>query len=247
MKISITIPTYNCGKYIRRALDSILVQQSYFDKEIIVVDGSSNDDTIEILKSYGDKIRWISEKDNGQAHAINKGFKMSSGDVIGWLNADDYYEPDIFEQISREFIENDKLVLLYGNCRSIDEKDGEIKINIPQKNINYNKLIQNGNYIYQPASFYKKEAVVETDYLDDSLNYWMEYDLFIKLLKFGESKYVSKILANFTIREDQKSNKKNILEMDKELFEISKKYGGSMYSKVFISNLLRKIKYHLNI
>lgn len=241
MRISIIIPTYNCAKYIKKAIDSVL-NQPYENKELIIIDGGSNDNTVEILKSYSEKIKWISEKDSGQSDAINKGFKMATGEIVTWLNADDYYEPDIFEKINNEFEKRD-IILLYGKCRSISIK--KTIINTPPKNITDTDMINKGNLIYQPSSFYKKTTVEEIGLLNSSLNYWMEYDLFIKLLKKGDSYLLNEILTNFTIREDQKSNSKNILVMDKELWKISKKYGGNVFSRIFLSIFYHKIKYLL--
>jgi len=241
MKISIIIPSYNCGQYIKRAIDSVL-NQPYTDKELIVIDGGSKDDTIEILKSYGEKIKWISEKDNGQADAINKGFKMGTGEIITWLNADDYYEPDIFGKVVKAF--GPKTTMVYGKCRSFsDTKDF---INTPPRNLSAKKLIRGGNYIYQPASFYNRGAVEKGGGIDISLNYWMEYDLFIKLFKQGEGEFIDVILTNFMVREGQKSDLKNIISMDKELCAISKKYGGLLFSKVLISSFYHKILYFLS-
>jgi glycosyltransferase involved in cell wall biosynthesis len=245
MKISIIIPTYNCSKYIEKAIDSVL-NQKYVNKELIVVDGNSTDNTIEILKKYQDKIKWISEKDNGQADAINKGFKMASGEIVAWLNADDYYESDIFEKIVAEFKNNSNLSLLYGNCRSVDENGNLIKINKPPRKISASKLIRNGNYIFQPSSFYRKGVVEKINFLDSKLNYWMEYDLYIKLLQNGDGQYIDEILSVFLIRDNQKSNVRNILQMDKELFNISLSHGGTKFSKVYLSTLIRKLKYEKN-
>lgn len=242
MRISIIIPTYNCAKYIKKAIDSIL-NQPYEDKELIVIDGNSKDNTVEILKSYGEKIKWISEKDNGQSDAINKGFKIATGEIITWLNADDYYEPDIFNEINSTFETNKEVVLVYGNQRSISKNS--IIVNKPPKNLTVQKLICNGNYINQPSSFYLSNAIKKINYLDNSLNYWMEYDLFIKLLKNGSSKYIDKVLANFIIRPDQKSNQKNIIEMDKELFKISRKHGGCFVSKILFSIVYHRLTKYL--
>ncbi len=238
MKISIIIPTYNCGQYIRKAINSVL-DQSYSNKELIVIDGGSKDNTLEILKSYGEKIKWISEKDKGQADAVNKGFKVATGEIMTWLNADDYYEHDIFREVADSFIKNKEVVLLYGKCFSVFP-DKKIT-NTPPSKINYKKMLRRGNYIYQPASFYRTETIKKINYLDEKLNYWMEYDLFIKLLKEGESLYMDKVLSNFTVRADQKSNLKNKKEMDREIFKISRKYGGSYFSKLFLRTILNKI------
>ena len=89
--ISAVMPTFNQGAYIREALDSIF-SQNYPNLEVIVVDGKSTDQTLDILKSYGGKIRWVSEKDKNQSDALNKGFKMARGEIIAWLNSDDAYD-----------------------------------------------------------------------------------------------------------------------------------------------------------
>jgi glycosyltransferase involved in cell wall biosynthesis len=239
MKISIIIPTYNCGQYIEKAILSVL-NQSYTNKELIVIDGVSTDNTIEILKKYDNQITWVSEKDSGQAEAINKGFKMSTGEIVSWLNADDYYEPNIFEDIVSEFKKNNDIVLVYGKCKSINENNNETNINIPPKKITPKKLIKNGNYIYQPSSFYKSEIVKKNNYVDEVLNYWMEYDLYIKLLRNGKAQYLDKILSNFIIRDSQKSNERNREVMDQELIDISMKHGGGKFSKIFLSNIIKK-------
>lgn len=239
MRISIIIPTYNCDQYLKKAIDSVL-QQPYENKELIVIDGLSKDNTVEILKSYGSQIKWVSEKDTGQANAINKGFKMASGDIVTWLGADDYYEPDIFNDVIAGFKKSTDIVMVYGKCKSI-YKD-KFLLNIPPKIVTAKNLINKGNTVYQPSSFYKLQTVKDANYIDESLTYWMEYDLFIKILQNGSSCFLDKILANFTIREDQKSNIKNISEMNRELLYINKKYGGNVFSKVYIHVLFSKIK-----
>lgn len=238
MKISIIIPTYNCGKYIKKAIDSVL-NQSYQNKELIVVDGKSDDGTLKILESYGDRIKWISEKDYGQGDAINKGFKIATGEIVTWLNADDYYESNIFENIVEEFKKDKNIVLVYGKQRSIS-KD-LIIINTPPSYISLRKMLNEGNFIHQPSSFYKLETIKKINYVDASLYYWMEYDLFIKLLNNGKSLYIDKVLSNFMIREDQKSNPKNYKKMDKELYSISRRHGGNYFSKIFFVNIYHKL------
>ena len=242
MKISIVMPTYNSGIYIKKAIDSVL-DQPYKDKELIVIDGGSNDNTVEILKSYGEKIKWISEKDNGQADAINKGLKMTSGEIVAWLNADDYYEPNILNDISKSFSNNKEIVLVYGNQKSVSPKS--TMINVPPSKITTKKMIRAGNFIHQPASFYRLDAVKKISYLNAGLKYWMEYDLFIKLSKIGNFLYINKMLANFTVRPDQKSDSKNIINMDKELIKISKENGGKFLSKIRLSAIYHHFLYFI--
>lgn len=131
-KISVIIPSYNSGACIRRAIDSVL-SQDYGNWELIVVDGGSSDSTVDILKSYP-KIRWVSEKDNGQADAMNKGFAMCSGNIIGYLNADDYYFPGAFSSVIREFDNGAKFVV--GNVLVRSPRLGCEFINNPRVTLN---------------------------------------------------------------------------------------------------------------
>jgi len=240
MKISIIIPTYNCGEYLEKAILSVL-NQSYENKELIVIDAESIDNTKEILEKYSNQLRWISEKDSGQADAINKGFKMASGEIVAWLNADDYYETDIFDDVVGEFKKDKEIVVVYGKCNTVDLDGNLIVKNTPPREITTKKMINKGNFIYQPASFLKKEAVEKVGYLDERLNYWMEYDLFIKLSKIGKLSFIDETLSNFTKREDQKSDRKNKKEMNKELYIISKRYNNKIISKINIKFLINKI------
>ena len=118
--ISIVVPSYNQGKFIEDTLLSIL-NQDYPNKEVIVVDGGSTDQTVGILKKYSQRITYVSENDNGQSDAVNKGFRMASGSFMGWLNSDDIY-PDrhAVSKIVFEFNRDPSADLIYGNFLEID-------------------------------------------------------------------------------------------------------------------------------
>lgn len=237
------MPSYNSEKYIRTAINSVL-GQSYTDKELIVVDGASTDGTVEILKEYGNQINWISEKDSGQSDAINKGFRLATGDIVTWLNTDDFYMPEIFQMINDYFVKNKSASIVYGNCRSLTKS--EYIINKPADKITSEALINKGNLIYQPASFYRTEDVYSVKMLDKNLYYWMEYDLFIKLLNRSNAVYIDHILTNFTIRPEQKSDLRNLIEMDKEMLQISQKYGGGkIFSRLYIMVQWHKFKHFI--
>jgi len=240
-KITIVTPVFNSAKTIERTINSVL-NQSYKNIEYIIIDGGSTDGTVDMIKKYEDKISyWVSEKDAGQADAINKGFKKATGDIVAWLNGDDEYLPDIFNEVVKIFESNKNLALVYGNCYAIFE-DGTIKENIPPTKLNYKKMINFGNFINQPSSFYNRKIVEEVGYLDDKYNYWMEYDLFIKLLKNGKGFYLNKFLSNFYISAEQKSDFKNIVEMDKELRSISLEYGGKILNRIFLRQMYNRLR-----
>ena len=120
-RISIIVPSLNQGHFISETLESIL-SQSHKPHEVIVVDGGSLDDTLEILKSYGDRIKWSSGPDSGQSNAINKGFTMVSGDVVSFLNSDDTFEPGALMTVATFFSEHANAVWVSGKCRMIDAK-----------------------------------------------------------------------------------------------------------------------------
>jgi glycosyltransferase involved in cell wall biosynthesis len=119
LEFSIITPSYNQGKFIRDTIESIL-SQDYKNIEHIVIDGQSTDNTIEILNEYPHLI-WISEQDKGAANAINKGVCIAKGDIIAWINSDDYYEKNVFNDIARVFEENPEISFVYGNLIFVNE------------------------------------------------------------------------------------------------------------------------------
>src|SRR5262245_15882129 len=114
MKVSFVIPTRNQARFIRKCIDSCLAQR-LADFEVVVVDGLSTDGTQEVLRSYGEKVRWISEKDSGQSDALNKSVKMARGEIIAWINSDDYYASDrALQQVVARFERSPAVDIVYG-------------------------------------------------------------------------------------------------------------------------------------
>ena len=124
-KISIITPSFNQGKYLEQTILSVL-DQKYPNLEYIIIDGGSNDNSVEIIKKYEHRLKyWVSEKDNGQANAINKGLSHCTGEIICWLNSDDYYLPDTLKKISN-IIDINKKQILFGNCNHLFQNTGKI-------------------------------------------------------------------------------------------------------------------------
>ena len=124
MKISIITPSFNQGNFIARTIESVIIQYSTeYEVEHLIFDGASGDQTVEILKSYGDKIKWVSEKDRGQTHAVNKGLMSCQGEIIGWLNSDDVYYPGAVASVVDFFKANPDIDVVYGLADHIDLDD----------------------------------------------------------------------------------------------------------------------------
>jgi len=192
--VSIITPSYNQGKYIRQTIESVL-SQDYVNIEYIIVDGCSTDNTLDIIREYKGKLTYISEKDNGQSDAINKGFKMAKGDIVAWLNSDDVYEPGCVSRAVEEFEKDKKLGLVYGDGYIIDETGNKLKVFEYTQEFDYWKLVNFWDYIMQPATFFRRETLQKVGYLDVSLHYCMDWDLWIKLAAISEVKYIPELLA----------------------------------------------------
>ena len=122
--ISVIVPSYNQGRFVRQTLDSIL-EQGYPNLELIVMDGGSDDETVDILEEYSPHLsHWVSEPDNGQSHAINKGFAVATGSLVGWLNSDDLYLPKSMFQTASYMLEHPDCDVVFSDYVFIDESGG---------------------------------------------------------------------------------------------------------------------------
>ena len=156
---SVIVPSLNSSKFIRGTIDSI-VQQKYPHKEIIVIDGVSTDETLLILEEYQNFIQLISEKDSGQANAINKGLRMASGEIVSWLNADDILFPDCLETVANVFFNRPAADIVYGRCDYIDATGFGIKP-YPTQAYDYQELVEKANNFFpQPACGIISVAVI---------------------------------------------------------------------------------------
>jgi glycosyltransferase involved in cell wall biosynthesis len=195
-RISIVTPSLNQGEFIEETILSVLSQE-YPNLDYIVMDGGSSDRTLEILRSYSDRLQWVSEKDRGQADAINKGLRMAGGEIIAYLNADDLLLPGSLEKVARTFLENPQTMWVTGRCHIITETGQETRKPITAyKNlwlrIHHPSFLYITDYISQPATFWRASLHNELGYLDESLHYALDYEYFLRL----NSKYPLVILPD---------------------------------------------------
>lgn len=210
LKISIITPSLNQGRFIEEAILSVL-NQRYFDYEHIVIDGGSQDQTLDILEKYSSRtkrLRWISELDRGQSDALNKGFRLASGDIIGWLNADDRYLPGCFSRVIDSFLKNPNVDIIYGDYRFIDEKGKVIKL---RKEIGFDLFILkylHVLYIPSTATFFRRKVIDDGNFLSENYHYAMDYEFFLRLaLKGYKFAHIPEYLADFRWHPESKSTK----------------------------------------
>ena len=208
--LSIITPSYNQGEYIERTIRSVLQQEADFPFEYIVIDGGSTDGTRDILTRYNDRLHWISEKDQGQSDAINKGIRMAKGTVVAWLNSDDLYLPGTLQKVRNFFDARPDCQWVYGKCRIVDEQDQEVRKwitgykNLFLDHYSFNVLLLE-NFISQPAVFFKKKAFDTVGPLALDLPYAMDFDLWIRLAKQFKPGYIDDYLAGFRVHSEAKS------------------------------------------
>jgi glycosyltransferase involved in cell wall biosynthesis len=210
--ISVIVPSLNQGTYIGETLDSI-IDQDRPDVEVIVVDGGSTDSTLEVLRSYGDRIAWTSEPDRGQSDAINKGLQRARGDILCYLNSDDVLEPGSLSLVTRYFVDHPDSAWLFGRCRIIDASGRPTRALVEKYKAAWGRYARSRlslsvlNYIPQPATFWRASAMQVVGPIDESLYYAMDYDLWLRLSHVSVPGFIDAYLASFRLHEASKTSK----------------------------------------
>lgn len=203
--VSIVTPSFNQGEFIRATIESVLAQD-YPELEYIIMDGGSTDQTAAIAGEYAGRLTWISEKDRGQAHAINKGFAMARGEIVAWLNSDDILLPGAVGRAVEAFAAAPPTVgAIYGEGYLMD-RAGKITGRFPATEpFNLWKLAYLSDYVLQQSTFFRRAAVEEAGWLDENLHYALDWDLLIRLGKRFGLRYVPEYLGVLREYADAKS------------------------------------------
>ena len=221
--VSIVTPSYNQGRFIRRTIESVLAQ-TYPNVEYFVVDGGSTDDTLDILQSFGTRFRWISEPDSGQAQAINKGVRVASGQIVGYLNSDDVLRPDAIEQVVQHFNDHPECDLVYGDADHIDDADRVIGT-YPTADYSFERMMEDC-CICQPAAYWRSSAGEVVGAFDERLDYAMDFDFWIRLdHSWFVTQHMPKTIAQSRLHAGTKTLRAR-REIYDEIFRVSRDRGG---------------------
>lgn len=197
--ISIITPVFNGERHIQKCILNVIGQDCP-DTEHIIIDGGSTDKTVEIIKAFAQQyhhIRWSSEKDNGQSDAMNKGIRMAKGEIIGFLNADDFYEPNVLNRILDLFPTLPEPSLLVGNCNVLDENGTLLYVNRPS-HLQLREILSGSPFPVNPSSyFYHKSLHAAIGNYEANEEYAMDVDFLLRAVQAAHIQYVDEIWGNF--------------------------------------------------
>ncbi len=187
--VSIVTPSYDQAAYLERTLCSVL-DQGHAELEYLVVDGASTDGSVDIIRRYADRLAWwTSEKDSGQAEAINKGMQRARGEIVAWLNSDDVYLPGAVAGAVKAFAAHPQAVLVYGDTRAIDAQGQTLnRLHYPQLTLEDLLCYE---IIGQPAVFMRRSAYQAAGGLDPSYHFMLDHQLWIKIALQGEIVHIN--------------------------------------------------------
>jgi len=234
-KISIVTPNLNNGQFIEDTILSV-INQNYPNLEYIIIDGGSTDNSVDIIKKYEKYLTyWVSNEDNGQAEAINRGFSIASGEILGWLNADDLFLPSTLVYISDQFdvVSFNSGELLFGNCIHLNETTNVVTGSDVENSHNIFN-IELCDYIIQPSSFWTRKAYDIVGPLQESMRYGFDWDWFIrakqKSIKFRPIKKYLSIYRIHPLHKSSTGGKERV----QELYEIYNQYHGERLASAYI-------------
>ncbi|MBI9049645.1 MAG: glycosyltransferase [Anaerolineaceae bacterium] len=202
-KISIITPSFQQAAFLEQTMKSVL-EQGYANLEYIVIDGGSTDSSVEQIKKVQSQLAyWVSEADQGQAHAINKGLQKASGEIIGWINSDDYYLPRVLNQVADVFQENPDIGLVYGDVLAVDGNGKPINV-MCYAPWTVKDLLQ-FRIIGQSSVFFRRETLQKSGLLDAQYHYLLDHHLWIRMAAQTKMVYVPQIWSAARYHEQAKN------------------------------------------
>ncbi len=201
--VTIVTPSYNQADFLERTILSVL-NQDYPNIEYIVIDGGSTDGSVDIIKKYENRLAfWISEPDNGQSQAINKGFKRAAGEIFNWLNSDDLLMPGATTIAAHYLNKYPELGMVYGDRLIVDENDNVLKcVELPSFRRCFYRF---GRFLPQETGFFRREMWNRANGLNENLHISMDRDLWLKFMKIGKIYHIPFVMGSWRQHANAKS------------------------------------------
>lgn len=239
--VSILTPSYNQGRFLEQTIQSVL-SQDYPRLEYLIVDGGSTDGSLEVIQRYANQLAWwVSEPDHGQTDAINKGFNHACGEIFAWLNSDDTYLPGAVSKAVERLQAHPEASMVYADANLIDEQ-GQVIGSFPSRQTNLNRLLRGSVHIPQQTTFFRAAAWKKVAPLDESFQFAMDYDLWVRLARLGPLVYTPGLWANFRLHRGGKS-----LKIDDrcypEMIRVYQRERGQHFSLLQLRWLVRRSMY----
>lgn len=230
--VTIITPSFNQGHFIRETIESVLTQD-YPDIEYIIMDGGSTDDTARVVGEYADRLTFISEKDRGQSHAINKGFQRARGEIVAWINSDDVLLPKAVSRAVSFLSAHPECGAVYGEGNTIDA-EGRVKGRFPfSEPFNLWKLVHHTDYILQQSVYFRRNVLEQLNWLDESLHYGMDWDLLVRIGKRMPLGYIPELMGALREYETAKSFAGGAKRFD-ELAALVRRQSGTRFPAGYI-------------
>jgi GT2 family glycosyltransferase len=215
--VSIITPSFNQARYLEATVQSVL-SQDYTPIEYILIDGASTDGSAEIIRKHKDRFAyWVSEKDSGQSEAINRGLSRAKGEIVAWLNSDDYYLPNTISEVVKCFEANPNVVMIYGDMLAVDEHGQTTNI-LKYKQLSLEDLLC-FQIIGQPSVFFRRAALEKAGLLDPTLHFLLDHHLWIRIARQGKILHVPQIWSAARYHAEAK-NRAKAAEFGREAFRI---------------------------
>lgn len=229
--VTIVTPSFNQGRFIRATIESVL-EQDYPRIEYIVMDGGSSDETAAVVAEYGDRLTWVSEPDRGQSHAINKGFRMARGEVVAWINSDDLLLPGAVSRAVAALREHPGAGAVYGEGLLIDG-EGRVKGRFPATEpFDLWKLVHLWDYVLQQTVYFRKSVLDEVGYLDEALNWALDWEILIRIGCRYELAYVPEEMGALREHDEAKTSVGGHRRF-RELVTVVRRYGHHRYPPAY--------------
>jgi glycosyltransferase involved in cell wall biosynthesis len=222
-RISVIVPSFNSGAFLRQALGSAL-DQVPCPLEVVVQDGGSTDETLDILRSFGERVAWVSAPDEGQSDALNRALARATGDIVLWLNADDVILPGALAAASAAFVADPSLAFAYGDFNIIDGA-GDLVRRFQSSPYSWDKVFAGGCYIFSGSLFVRRQTLTELGGYDASLHACMDFDLMLRLGAAGSSRHLGRTIAQLRMHDENKSSTIRTVFL-REGFRVRRRYAG---------------------